>query len=158
MREIIVIGSKSILGSFPNAPAELTMSMEADVFPKEAPERSILIDGAIGELSLFHETFGYYAHGVDETTARLPDGWKHRLVKVSNENTRGAIGWCLEPHDLAVSKLVAGREKDLSFVASLLRNRMVAMTLIRERLASIPGLADEIKQNAIVRLARLDVG
>lgn len=70
----------------------------------------------------------------------------------------GAIGWCLEPHNLAVSKLVAGREKDLSFVASLLRNRMVAMTLIRERLARVPGLADEIKQNAIARLARLNAG
>lgn len=55
-REIIVIGSQSILRNFPNAPADLTMSMEADVFPKEAPERSILIDGAIRELSLFHET------------------------------------------------------------------------------------------------------
>ena len=49
VRDIVVIGSQSILGSFPNPPPELTMSMEADVFPKDAPERSILTDGAIGE-------------------------------------------------------------------------------------------------------------
>ena len=33
--EIVVIGSQAILGSFPNAPAELLESMEADVFPRE---------------------------------------------------------------------------------------------------------------------------
>ena len=86
--------------SLPNAPAPLTESMEADVFPLHQPERSIVIDGAIGELSMFHSTFGYYAHGVDETTALLPDGWKERLVRVETPATGGAVGWCLEPHDL----------------------------------------------------------
>jgi len=36
----------------------------------------------------FHETFGYYAQGVAEETARLPQGWKDRLAAVQNENTR----------------------------------------------------------------------
>lgn len=96
-REIVVIGSQSILGTYPDAPEELLVSMEADVYPKDAPDRSILIDGAIGELSVFHETFGYYAHGVDESTAVLPDGWKDRLVKVENENTRGALRSTISP-------------------------------------------------------------
>ena len=73
-RGIVVVGSQSILGSFPDAPPELRMSMEADVFPKDAPERSILIDGAIGELSLFHETFGYYAHGSMRPPPCCPTG------------------------------------------------------------------------------------
>ena len=81
-RDIVVIGSQAILGAHPDAPPELLESQEADVFPKDAPERSIVIDGAIGELSLFHQTFGYFAHGVDERTALLPDGWQDRLVKV----------------------------------------------------------------------------
>lgn len=99
---------------------------------------SILIDGSIGERSIFHETFGYYAHVVDETTAVLPDGWRDRLVRVENENTRGAIGWCLEPHDLAVSKLVAGREKDLAFDRALLRHALIQFPLLAERLAATP--------------------
>ncbi len=33
-----------------------------------------LIDGSIGELSPFHETFGYYAHGLGPETAALPAG------------------------------------------------------------------------------------
>src|SRR5687767_14317844 len=58
VRDIVVIGSQAILGAYPDAPAELTSSLDADVFPKDAPQRSILIDGAMGELSLFHETLG----------------------------------------------------------------------------------------------------
>ena len=128
--EIVVIGSQAILGSFPDAPAELLVSMEADVYPKNRPERSDLIDGSIGEGSPFHETYGYYAQGVDETTAILPRGWRERLVAVRNENTRGKTGWCLEPHDLGVSKAIAGREKDLLFLQGAARHRLVA----RERL------------------------
>jgi hypothetical protein len=73
--DIVVIGSQAVLGQFPQADAELLVSMEADVYPRNQPERSDLIDGSIGEGSPFHREFGYYAHGVDETTAILPRGW-----------------------------------------------------------------------------------
>ena len=106
------------------------MSIEADIYPRQAPAKSDLIDGAIGELSMFHQTFGYYAHGVDETTATLPAGWVDRVVPFANDNTGGATGWCLEVHDLAVSKLVAGRDKDLHFVRVLVRERMVDLALL----------------------------
>lgn len=72
--EIIVIGSQSILGQFPNAPARLLMSMEADIYPKNKPERADKVDGAVGEGSSFHELHGYYAQGVGENTAVLPKG------------------------------------------------------------------------------------
>lgn len=111
--EIIVIGSQSILGQFPDAPRALLRSAEADVYPRNHPERADLIDGSIGEGSNFHETFGYYAQGVGEETATLPKGWKARLVRISNANTAGTSGLCLEVHDLAISKYAAGREKDL---------------------------------------------
>ena len=61
--------------------------MEADVFPLRQPGLSDQIDGAIGERSMFHQTFGYYVHGVSENTAALPHGWRERLIKVQNENT-----------------------------------------------------------------------
>lgn len=153
-REIVIVGSQAILGTFPDAPEELIVSMEADVFPKDRPQDSILIDGAIGERSVFHETFGYYAHGVDETTATLPSGWRERLVPVESENTRGAIGWCLEVHDLAVSKLVAGREKDVAFVAGLLRHRMADASVIWQRLADTT-LATERRTLCEARLKRI---
>ena len=33
--EIVVIGSQSILGQFPDAPVRLLVSMEMDVYPKK---------------------------------------------------------------------------------------------------------------------------
>jgi hypothetical protein len=113
IEDIIVIGSQSVLGQFPNAPAELLVSRAADVYPMEHPERGDLIDGAIGEGSPFERQFGYYAHGVDDSTAILPAGCRDRLVVVSNANTRETRGWCLEVHDLAIAKYVADREKDV---------------------------------------------
>src|ERR1041385_7661762 len=99
-RELIVLGSQAVLAQFPHAPAELLVSEEADLFPKNSPDRAIEIDGAIGERSLFHQTHAIYAHGVSEETATLPTGWRDRLVMIRNENTRGITGWCLEVHDL----------------------------------------------------------
>ena len=134
--EIIVIGSQAILGSCPDAPEELLVSVEADVYPKNRPERSDLVDGSIGEGSPFHDTYGYYAQGVDETTAILPKGWRDRLVLVKNENTRGHSGWCLEPHDLVVAKSIAGREKDVRFLDAAARGGLVQLEILLERLAA----------------------
>jgi len=129
--EFILIGSQSVLGAFPDAPLALRRSIELDLYPKRHPEKSDLIDGAIGERSLFHETHGYYAHGVSPETAQLPAGWENRLVRISSENTGGAIGWCLDVHDLAFSKLAAGRPKDLEFVGNLLRYRLARQMRIK---------------------------
>jgi hypothetical protein len=38
--ELVVIGSQAILGQFPDAPASLRVSVEADLFPKNHPERA----------------------------------------------------------------------------------------------------------------------
>lgn len=142
-RDIVVIGSQAILASYSDGPEELRISIEADVFPRDHPDRSILIDGAIGERSVFHETFGYYAHGVDPETAILPDGWEERLVPICNENTRGVTGWCLDVHDLAVSKLAAGREKDLGFVRCLAVHEMIQPDILNERLDALSSPTDD---------------
>lgn len=132
--DIIVIGSQAVLGQYPTADAALLVSMEADVYPRNRPERSDLIDGSIGEGSPFAREFGYYAHGVDAATAVLPEEWQDRLVLVSGPNTRGVRGWCLDIHDLAIAKLVAGREKDLEFVRILAKHSYVTVAVLGERL------------------------
>ncbi|WP_394828755.1 DUF6036 family nucleotidyltransferase [Pendulispora albinea] len=144
--EIIVIGSQAILGRYPNAPDALLVSVEADVYPKNVPARWELIDGCIGEGSPFHETFGYYAQGVEEGTAILPDGWKARLVPVKNANTRGITGWCLEPHDLVLSKYVAGRDKDRRFARDALRFGLVQREELELRLGTLPVEPGRIEQ------------
>ena len=144
-RDFVVIGSQAVLGQFPSAPDALLVSAEADLYPRDAIEKSDVIDGAIGELSQFHETFGYYAHAVDDTTAVLPGGWQERLVPLHNENTGGATGWCLEVHDLASSKLVASRERDRAFVRVLLEEHLVDPAVLDQRMRQLPLPAERIE-------------
>lgn len=132
--EIVIIGSQSILGQFPDAPMRLLASMEADVYPNHNPRLADKIDGAIGEGSSFHELHGYYAQGVGPETAVLPRDWKDRVVVVKNENTNGIAGLCLEVHDLVISKFVAGRTKDLEFIQELIRNDMIRKNILLTRL------------------------
>lgn len=136
--EIVVIGSQAILGQFPDAPPTLLVSVEADVYPKNHPERADLVDGSIGEGSPFHETFGYYAQGVGAETAILPAGWQDRLVTVRNANTRGVTGWTLEVHDLLISKYAAGREKDRTFCREALRHHLARPDVLLERVNATP--------------------
>ncbi len=134
--EIWVFGSQAILGEFPNAPKDLCASIEVDVQPKNRPDNVGDIDGTLGELSLFHQTHGFYVHGLPlEETAALPQGWEHRAKPVVDEvSTRGKIGWCLEAHDLAASKLSAYREKDRDFVRILLIEGMIVAETLIERI------------------------
>jgi hypothetical protein len=136
--ELIIVGSQSILGQFPEAPDPLRVSVEVDLYPKHRPDRADLIDGSIGELSPFHETYGYYAQGVGPTTAVLPEGWESRLVPVHGPATRGATGWCLEVHDLLLSKYVPFREKDEHFIREAIRHGMVRREVLLDRLPSLP--------------------
>lgn len=151
--EIVVIGSQSILGQFPDAPSALLVSAEADLFPLHHPELADLIDGSIGEGSHFHELFGYYAQGVGERTAVLPKGWRQRLVRIENANTRGVAGLCLEVHDLAVAKHVAGREKDLEFTRELARHGMTDSKTLLARLKDTE-VAAEVRKIIEARIRR----
>ncbi len=149
---IIIIGSQSILGSYPEAPATLRVSMEADAFPERAPDKWELIDGCIGELSPFHETFGYYAHGVGPETAILPRNWRNRLVPLNSPATHGCTGLCLSPADLAISKLLAGREKDMAFVQTMLTEKLVSVIEIRSLATELDNDAQARMSNALCNL------
>ena len=134
--EVYIIGSQAILGQYPDAPESLLVSMEADAIPKNKPETWNWIDGALGELSIFHKTHGFYVQGLDLTTAKLSDGWEERCIIVDAGDD--ARGLCLEGHDLALSKLAAFREKDLDFVRTLLVEDMVQRDPLLERLNTLP--------------------
>lgn len=141
----IIIGSQAVLGQFPDAPPELLVSNEANVYPKNRPERADLIDGSIGELSPFHDTFGYYAQGVGEGTATLPEGWRGRLVPLKTPATRGATGLCLEIHDLVISKHVAGRDKDIRFVRAAAQHGLIEKARLLALLADT-ALSDDHRE------------
>jgi hypothetical protein len=57
-------------------------SAEADIAPVNAVDMVDVIDANLGELSAFHEAFGFYVHGVPIDAAVLPAGWERRAIAV----------------------------------------------------------------------------
>jgi hypothetical protein len=157
-RDILVVGSQAVLASIPDErlPIEATTSIEADLALVDDPgdEKADRIDGAIGELSRFHETFGYYGHGVGVGTAILPDGWQGRLVTLDTPGTAPGRGLCLDPHDCVIAKLIAGRSKDEAFAEALLGAGLVDRDLLVARLGVVPGLESGIRARTERWLAR----
>src|SRR5437773_1371120 len=147
--EFVIIGSVAILGKFPDAPKELLTSVEADIYPRNRLEGSDVIERELGEGSEFHDRHGYHAHAVTPELATLPDGWETRLIRFRSKRTKGVTGWCLEPHDLAVSKLVVGRKKDTEFIYHRLVHQLVEPSGLRARIRLLP--VDQSQQNQCVR-------
>jgi hypothetical protein len=154
--EFIIVGSQSILGATPNPEDIFKMSAEADIYPLLEPGLAEQIDGAIGEGSPFHESYGYYAQGVGPETATLPSGWidrVHRVHRVQNANTNDRVGYCLDVADLFMSKAAAGRDKDREFCAALIKYKYVEA---KQALALVPlmPLDDVEKRKLTARIRR----
>ena len=136
-REVLVIGSQAILGSYDETqlPERATLSEEVDIAPITDDEDytlATLIDANLGEWSQFHMDHGFYVQGVNVTTAVLPNGWETRTVQLAPDGPNGALARCLDPHDLCAAKLVRGDEKDLEFVAALVEAGLIdPVSLVR---------------------------
>jgi uncharacterized nucleotidyltransferase DUF6036 len=140
--DFVVIGSQAILGPHPDAPDVLLRSLEADIYPANEPDKADMIDGAIGDGSPFHRSYGYYAHAVGPETAKAPEGWRKRLIRIEIpprvKSTRRPVAWCLEPHDLVLAKCVAGRERDWEFARDALEAGLVELGVLLDRAADLP--------------------
>ncbi|MDB5872489.1 MAG: hypothetical protein JWQ07_1931 [Ramlibacter sp.] len=148
-QSFVVVGSQAILFQFPHAPAELVVSRELDLYPAQSPAKADLIDGAIGPMSSFDETFGYHADGVGPETAVMPPDWESRtqLFYVGD-----VTAICPEVHDLAVSKCVAGRPKDADFVRALFRHQMIDLNVLLKRIAQLD--AGKVSVSSVADWAR----
>jgi hypothetical protein len=143
--EFVIVGSQSMLGAVPRPQAVFTVSMEADIYPLQAPELAEKIDGAIGEGSQFHQTYGYYAQGVGPETATLPEDWMRRVHRVQNRNTNDRVGYCLDVLDLFLAKAAAGREKDRAFCMALLGHGYVTVAKVLELAPKMPIDGEELR-------------
>lgn len=151
--EIVVIGSQAVLGETTEAPQALLESMNADLYPLGSPARAIEIDGTLGDGSPFHEQFGYYGHGVGPETPVPPRDWVSRLKKVvfpANALWKApAVAWFLEVHDLVLSKLAAGRAKDIVFAEEAIRGGVVDVERLRGRVELMPDSHRETTQKRL---------
>jgi uncharacterized nucleotidyltransferase DUF6036 len=154
--DLYIFGSQAILGEYPDAPSRLRASIEVDLQPVNRPETVDAIDGVLGEISPFHDTYGFYVHGLSIEAATLPAGWEARTVTVRTPDALGKAenrGLCLEAHDLAASKLHAYREKDRDFVRILLVEELVSADVLLGRIAALP--ADDATIERLTRWVRL---
>ncbi len=154
--ELVIMGSQSILAAYSPAALDqrLLFSAEVDVMPVAADAAEIerladYLHGALGQDSLFQATHGFHVDGISIDTSVLPSGWVHRLIPAVDPSS-GAIGWCLDPHDLAVAKMIAGRPKDLDFVRILVEDRLIDSLVVRDGLASLDD------DRAMVAISRVD--
>ncbi len=135
--EFHVIGSAAMLAVLPNPPeGALTATRDVDVIPPDDDEKlADRISFVLGEASEFDIEYGYYAQGVTSRTPRYaPAGWKSRAVPLRVEQY---TGWCMDPHDVVLSKLGAGREKDLDFAKSAAALGLVRRAELLARLREV---------------------
>ena len=157
-RRIIVLGSSSLLASFPEL-GELDGLLEASF------DADLLIDGvdemlagvleeSIGNESLFKTKEGYYADVLRPAALELlPRDWEARLIALPGCDA----AFCLEPHDLAVVKLQTGRPKDMRLCATLLATRRLQRTVIQKRLQET-AMEDRMRVLAAERLKEISGG
>lgn len=141
-RDVLIIGSQSILGSYPEdaLPARATGSMEVDTafFADPDGAKADIVDVNLGEFSEFHNEFGYYPQGVSVSTGVFPAGWRDRLVVFQTPGTGQGRGLCLEPHDCIPAKLVRFDEKDVDFAVALVAAGLINLDTLAERAATLP--------------------
>ncbi len=151
-KQFVIIGSQSLHGKFPDIADDIVRSVEVDLIAKKNSDRTEWLN-AIGQDSPFHQSFGYYADPVDDTSAVLPKGWKGRLVNLPPGDTEGVRGLCLDPHDLAIAKYAAGREKDIAFN----REMVVRGIVIQEQLLDLletTAIDDKVRDRVRACIAR----
>lgn len=146
--DFIVFGSQAILGWMDKPPRSLLVSFEADLYPRNFPATAILIRPKLGITSDFFKQHGVYADSVTPEVATFPDGWANRLIRFSSANTGGVTAWCVEIHDITISKLAAGRPKDFRYINALLRHKLIRVEVLRKRIELLSSEADQRRLHA----------
>ena len=137
LKEIYIVGSAAILAAMPDPPAgELTATRDVDIIPPRDEEKLAgQISFVLGEASDFEAEHGYYAQGVtSKTPAYAPTDWRSRTLDIQVAET---IGHCMEPNDLVLSKLGAGRPKDLTFARAAAHLGLIQRRVLLDRLERV---------------------
>ncbi len=150
----IIVGSQSLYGVTSQVPDIVKRSVECDfLLLAVSPPAFRAVIEQIGFASSFQETHGYYADAVGLATVVLPTGWQERLVPLTDEAGK-LYAYCLEVHDTCVSKLMAGREKDFTFIKELMDRGLLDMETFIARASLI---VDMPQSNALQpRLEKLE--
>jgi hypothetical protein len=137
--EFYLIGSQAAHAVISRPPAEVLLSRECDLYPRNRPETAEVLHRLLGPRSDFARRKGFYADVVTPEIATLPAGWDSRLQAL---RCGTVTAWCLEIHDLVLSKLAAGRIKDLEFAAALIKLGYARRRTLVARLSRLESARD----------------
>jgi len=152
----VLVGSTAIFAWYDRVPRHLAVSREADLFADGVNTATVehiadVLEN-IGHLSIFDDTHGYYVDNVGPETAVLPIDWRTRSRAYQSSGTNGVIAVVPHPDDIAASKLYAGREKDLDWIAGAHMARFIDLDQVAARLESLPKITLERRDQARARL------
>lgn len=125
------------MAAVPDPPdGALTATRDVDVIaPRDEERLADQISFVLGEASDFEAAHGYYAQGVtSETPEFAPTDWKSRTIDIP---VAGIVGRCMDPNDLVLSKLGAGRAKDLAFARAAANLLPIRRKTLLERLEHV---------------------
>lgn len=138
-KAIHILGSASLLPFHPELelPGEaLERTVDADFLLEPGSEAiAESLQFAAGEDSAFMAANGYYLDVLRPAIAEtLPAGWESRRLPVPGYDNVFA----LEVYDLALVKLMVGRQKDLDLLRALLKLGILEPARLRERYQQTP--------------------
>ncbi len=150
--EFFIIGSQAIHAQCQRPPAEVLLSQECDLYPRNRTQAAELIEQELGRNSAFARKHGFYVDVVTPDLACLPEGWEKRLRPLRVGRITAS---CLEIHDLLASKLAAGRLKDLELAGAMLKLRLARVRTLRARIARLnPASASEQALSCLTTVLR----
>lgn len=129
LTSVYVFGSGAVAAMHPGLDARLRRSVDFDFAPVGRNVTSLdarFVEQWAGIDSDFYSEQDFYIDYIDPSLLRcVPPGWQQRVTVV--DLAPGLKGHCLDPHDVAYSKLWAGRPKDIQWVWELLNTGIITM-------------------------------
>jgi len=159
-KRITVLGSSALLAHSPELgePGNvLELSLDADLLvePCDADKAAITHE-AVGENSLFHKEYGVYADLMKpEIVETFPNGWQKRCLFLEGDKSIR----CLHPVDIAVIKLVLGREKDVLLLKFMIKKKMITIDVLQKAYQRTEmGERELFKAGRLLRRLELETG
>jgi hypothetical protein len=149
----VIVGSQALHAVVEVLPEVARKSIECDfLLSSDNFYKRAEIDEKLGVFSEFQVETGFYADALGLATVVLPDGWKERLKPLfGTDGTLLAL--CLDPYDLAASKLIAGREKDFLFLSSLMASEVLDVDEFLKRVLSVQSkIENDVLKNRLEKL------
>ncbi len=148
----IIVGSQAVHAVTQILPEIVQQSIECDfLLAGGKSETRAAINKKLGVFSSYQLEHGFYADALGLATVILPTGWQERLQIFEDENGN-VLAYAAEIHDIAVSKLIAGREKDFLFLKELFARKFIEIDAFLERAY----LVQSMPQSAIL-ISRLEI-